>query len=47
MTTLAPEVEGGVDLIRELRKQGWIVSIGHTKAGTETLDAAFDAGLAH
>jgi N-acetylglucosamine-6-phosphate deacetylase len=47
MTTLAPEVEGGVELVRELARQGWIVSIGHTRAGLETLNAAFDAGARH
>ena len=47
MTTLAPEIDGGVGLIRELVSQGWIVSIGHTKADAATLDAAFDAGARH
>ncbi|MEP7074970.1 MAG: N-acetylglucosamine-6-phosphate deacetylase [Acidobacteriota bacterium] len=47
MTTLAPEVEGGIALITELRKQGWIVSIGHTKADSQTLDQAFAAGAHH
>lgn len=47
LTTLAPEVENGIELIKELVKQNWIVSIGHTRAGVETLDAAFDAGARH
>lgn len=47
MTTLAPEVENGADLIKEFTRQGWIVSIGHTNASTETLDAARDAGAKH
>ncbi len=47
MTTLAPEIEGGIDLISELLKDGWIVSIGHTKADPATLDAAFGAGARH
>ncbi len=47
LTTLAPEVENGIELINELIKQNWIVSIGHTRAGVETLDAAFDAGARH
>ena len=47
MTTLAPEIEGGIDLISDLVKDGWIVSIGHTKADAATLDAAFDAGARH
>ncbi len=47
MTTLAPEVDGGIELIAELVKQGWTVSIGHTRADAATLDAAFDAGARH
>ena len=47
MTTLAPEIEGGIELIRELRRQGWVVSIGHTSSGVEVLDQAFDAGARH
>ena len=47
MTTFAPEVEGGVELADELTRQGWIASIGHTRADIETLDAAFAAGARH
>ncbi len=47
MTTLAPEVEGGIELTRSLVEQGWIVSIGHTRADIVTLDAAFAAGARH
>ena len=47
MTTLAPEVDGGIDLIEELVSDGWIVSIGHTRAGQETLDRAAAAGARH
>ena len=47
LTTLAPEVENGIELINELVKQNWIVSIGHTRAGVEILDQAFDAGAKH
>jgi N-acetylglucosamine-6-phosphate deacetylase len=47
MTTLAPEIDGGIDLIRQLVGDGWIVSIGHTKADLKTLDAAFEAGARH
>jgi N-acetylglucosamine-6-phosphate deacetylase len=46
-TTLAPEVENGIELIKELRKQNWIVSIGHTKADLETLGKAKEAGAKH
>jgi N-acetylglucosamine-6-phosphate deacetylase len=47
LTTFAPEVEGGVELITELINHGWIPSIGHTKADSETLDKAFAAGAKH
>ena len=47
MMTLAPEVEGGVELVRELASRGWVVSIGHTRAGIETLDLAREAGARH
>ncbi len=47
MTTLAPEIEGGVELVRELVAHGWIVSVGHTAADTATLDAAFASGARH
>jgi N-acetylglucosamine-6-phosphate deacetylase len=47
MTTFAPEVEGGVELVRELVSQGWIASIGHTRADVATLDEAFAAGARH
>lgn len=47
LTTLAPEIEGGIKLIRELRKQGWIPSIGHTRASFEILEEAFEAGARH
>jgi N-acetylglucosamine-6-phosphate deacetylase len=47
MTTFAPEIEGGVGLALELRKNGWIASIGHTKATPDVLDEAFGAGARH
>ena len=47
MTTLAPEIDGGIELIEALVAEGWIVSIGHTKADAETLDRAFAAGARH
>ena len=47
LTTLAPEIEGGIELVKELKKQKWIVSIGHTKADVATLESAFDAGASH
>ncbi len=47
LTTLAPEIEGGIELVKELKKQSWIVSIGHTKADFQTLESAFNAGASH
>jgi len=47
MTTIAPEVEGGVEAIDGMVKEGWIASIGHTRADVETLDRAAAAGAKH
>jgi N-acetylglucosamine-6-phosphate deacetylase len=47
MTTLAPEIEGGIEVIEELVADGWVVAIGHTRADAETLDRAFTAGARH
>lgn len=47
MMTLAPEIDGGVDLIRELKRRGWIVSIGHTRAHVDVLERACEAGARH
>jgi N-acetylglucosamine-6-phosphate deacetylase len=47
LTTFAPEIEGGIELVRELRKQNWIPSIGHTRADFATLEKAFEAGAMH
>lgn len=47
LTTLAPEIDGGIELIKALVKENWIPSVGHTKADFATLQAAFDAGARH
>lgn len=47
MMTLAPEIDGGVELISELRRRGWIAAIGHTRAGVAVLDQALAAGAHH
>ena len=47
MMTLAPEVDGGIELISELNRRGWIVSIGHTRANRGVLDEARNAGAHH
>lgn len=47
MTTVAPEVDGGIDLVRELNRRGWIISIGHTRAEVKVLDDAHAGGARH
>src|SRR5260370_9794823 len=47
MMTFAPEIQGGIELTRELRKRGWIISIGHTRASVDVLDQALAAGARH
>ncbi|MQY58915.1 MAG: N-acetylglucosamine-6-phosphate deacetylase [Clostridia bacterium] len=43
----APELEGGLELGRELRKRGIVASIAHTNATYEDILAAIDAGYTH
>lgn len=47
MITLAPEIAGGVELVRELKRRAWVISIGHTRADLKELDDACDAGARH
>jgi len=47
MTTLAPEIPGGLDLVREFVRRGFVVAIGHTEADARTLDRAVEAGARH
>ena len=47
MITMAPEVEGGVELVRELKRRGWVISIGHTRASLDVLEEACEAGARH
>jgi N-acetylglucosamine-6-phosphate deacetylase len=47
MITLAPEVAGGVELVRELKRRGWTISLGHTRATLDVLDQALAAGARH
>jgi N-acetylglucosamine-6-phosphate deacetylase len=47
LTTFAPEIEGGIELVAELKRQNWIPSIGHTMADVGTLERAFEAGARH
>lgn len=47
LITVAPEIAGGRELIEELCRAGWIVSIGHTRAEIHSLEEAFAAGARH
>jgi N-acetylglucosamine-6-phosphate deacetylase len=47
MITVAPEIEGGVELVRELNARGWVVSLGHTRATPGVLERARAAGARH
>nr|MBA2524215.1 N-acetylglucosamine-6-phosphate deacetylase [Pyrinomonadaceae bacterium] len=47
LMTVAPEIEGGIELVAELVSRGWVASIGHTRAVVEVLDRAFAAGARH
>lgn len=44
IVTLAPELDGGLDLVRRFAGAGIDVSLGHTGATYEEANAAFDAG---
>ncbi|MEA1927788.1 MAG: N-acetylglucosamine-6-phosphate deacetylase [Candidatus Auribacterota bacterium] len=45
--TLAPEIEGGMKLIRWLKNSGIIPAAGHTTADYETMKAAIRAGISY
>lgn len=47
LMTLAPEMDGGLDLIRQLTASGVRAFIGHTEADPDTLDRALAAGARH
>lgn len=44
LVTIAPEVEGAIEFIRRAVRENIVISIGHTQATLEQLDAAVDAG---
>ncbi len=44
LTTIAPEIPGGLDLIARLRERGVRVSIGHSAADLATALAGYDTG---
>lgn len=47
IVTVAPEIEGGLDLVRHLADSGHRVSLGHSGADYETAIAAIEAGARH
>jgi N-acetylglucosamine-6-phosphate deacetylase len=47
LMTLAPEIQGGLDLTRELTSKAVRAFIGHSQADLETLDLAAEAGARH
>lgn len=47
IVTVAPEIDGGLDLVRDLVARGHRVSIGHSGATYEIARAAIDAGARH
>jgi N-acetylglucosamine-6-phosphate deacetylase len=47
IVTMAPEIEGGMELVRDLAAAGHIVSIGHTGATYDQAVAAIEAGVSH
>ena len=44
MVTLAPELKGAIEFIREISASGVLCAIGHTAAAPEVIAAAADAG---
>ena len=47
IVTLAPELPGGIELVRSLVTAGHVVSIGHTGANFDEAIAAIEAGASH
>jgi N-acetylglucosamine-6-phosphate deacetylase len=47
IVTLAPEMPGGLDLVKDLVAMGIRVSLGHTGATFEEANEAIDAGVRH
>jgi len=45
--TFAPELEGGMELGRELKERGIVASIGHSEAEYEDVVKAFEIGVRH
>ena len=47
IVTLAPELDGAIDLIQALVSRGVVVSAGHSAADRDQASAAFDAGVTY
>jgi len=47
MMTLAPEIEGGLALVAELRRRGFRLAIGHSEAAFDVCAAAARHGVRH
>lgn len=47
LVTVAPELDGALELVVAARQAGLVVAIGHTDADYETATAAFEAGARH
>lgn len=47
MMTIAPELPGSLDVIRELKRRGVVASFAHSDASYEQMHAGFDAGITH
>jgi N-acetylglucosamine-6-phosphate deacetylase len=45
--TIAPEMPGNLDIIREVTRRGVVASFGHSNASYEQTHAGFDAGIRH
>jgi N-acetylglucosamine-6-phosphate deacetylase len=46
LVTVAPEIDGAIDLVRWASERGKVIAMGHTSATGETLARAVEAGLA-
>ena len=47
IVTLAPELDGGIEIVKQLSAAGHLVSIGHSGATYEETCAAIEAGVSH
>ncbi|WP_231597634.1 N-acetylglucosamine-6-phosphate deacetylase [Bacillus sp. SA1-12] len=47
MVTIAPELPGGIELVKELKAKGIIVALAHSDATYEEAKAAFQLGASH